>query len=278
VDWLALKCGLTRGAAHERVRVAHELGRRARVAQAFATGEVSYAKVRAITRITDADEETDEHLLRLAAVGTAADLERVAHKWKDLKDQDRGVDPYLRRWDRRTLRRSRTFDGMAVVEIVMPAEDEAEFFGVIDHVCAETSSTGQRRLDALLAIVRAGAGGDAAPPERYMVHVVGDLDALAGKVGARAELLDGTPLSVETLRRMACDAPLIRHVLKGDSEPLDIGHYADGGETNVDNGLLLCPKHHTLVHEAGFTIEGDANNACLLDPRGCYRDADAKCS
>jgi hypothetical protein len=267
VDWLALKCGLTRGAAHERVRVAHELGRRARVAQAFATGEISYAKVRAITRITDADEETDEHLLRLAAVGTAADLERVAHKWKDLKDQDRGVDPYLRRWDRRTLRRSRTFDGMAVVEIVMPAEDEAEFFGVIDHVCAETSSTGQRRLDALPAIVRAGAGGDAPPPERYMVHVVGDLDALAGKVGARAELLDATPLSVEVpgCWRRTAD---VHHIV----------HYADGGETNVDDGLLLCPKHHTLVHEAGFTIEGDANNACFLDPRGCYRDADAKCS
>jgi len=36
-------------------------------------------------------------------------------------------------------------------------------------------------------------------------------------------------------------------------------HYDDGGPTAVDNGLLLCPKHHTCVHEGGFTITGDPN-------------------
>jgi hypothetical protein len=197
---------------------------------------------------------------------------------------------------------------MGVVEAVMPVEQLEEFLALVDSGSAEPQSTGQRRLDGLLDVVRSGAASADAPlSERYMVHVVGDLDALAGTVGARAELLEGTPISVETLRRMTCDAPLVRHVLKGDSEPLDVGrrssvwttaqrraivvrdkghcrfpgcwrrtadvhhivYYGDGGETNVNNGLLLCPKHHTLVHEGGFSIEGDANTACFLDPRGC---------
>ena len=34
-------------------------------------------------------------------------------------------------------------------------------------------------------------------------------------------------------------------------------HWADGGETDVENSLLLCSKHHRLQHEGGYTIETD---------------------
>jgi len=36
-------------------------------------------------------------------------------------------------------------------------------------------------------------------------------------------------------------------------------HCADGGRTAVDNGCLLCPRHHTCTHEGGFTITGGPN-------------------
>ena len=77
VDWLVVRCGLGRSTAKERVRVAHALGRRPLVRSRFADGSVSYSKVRAITRITDADDDLDERLLALADAGTAADLDRV---------------------------------------------------------------------------------------------------------------------------------------------------------------------------------------------------------
>jgi hypothetical protein len=73
VYWLVWKCGLSRKTAYDKVRVAHELRRRPAVKDAFAGG-LSYTKVRAITRAVGADEETDKWLLKLAAVGTAADL------------------------------------------------------------------------------------------------------------------------------------------------------------------------------------------------------------
>jgi hypothetical protein len=32
-------------------------------------------------------------------------------------------------------------------------------------------------------------------------------------------------------------------------------HWADGGDTGMDNTLLLCSTHHRLLHEGGFTIQ-----------------------
>jgi hypothetical protein len=49
--WLSWRVGLDLGAARERVRVARALGTLPRLAQALARGELSYAKVRALTRV-----------------------------------------------------------------------------------------------------------------------------------------------------------------------------------------------------------------------------------
>lgn len=111
VDWLVWRCGLSARTGRDKLRVARELRRRPSVAAAFASGSLSYSKVRAITRVEGADEETDRWLLKLAETGTAADLERAARHWAALRDQERGVDDYLRRFDRRRLGGSRTYDG-----------------------------------------------------------------------------------------------------------------------------------------------------------------------
>ena len=36
-----------------------------------------------------------------------------------------------------------------------------------------------------------------------------------------------------------------------------VEHWSNGGETSLDNLMLLCTTHHTLVHEGGFRIEKD---------------------
>ena len=45
-------------------------------------------------------------------------------------------------------------------------------------------------------------------------------------------------------------------------------HYGDGGRTEVGNGILACPRHHTLLHEGGFRTIGDANDLMFLRPDG----------
>ena len=107
---------------------------------------------------------------------------------------------------------------------------------------------------------------------------------------ARAEAAHVGVLSAETLRRLSCDAGITRVITRGRSEPLDVGrstrtispglrralvvrdggcrfpgcdrphgwcdahhlvHWADGGETRLDNVELLCRRHHRTVHEGG---------------------------
>src|SRR2546421_2393224 len=78
--WLAWRVGLDLGAARERVRVARALGSLPRIAEALARGELSYAKVRAITRV--ATPETEERLLAFGKAGTAAHVERLIRGWR----------------------------------------------------------------------------------------------------------------------------------------------------------------------------------------------------
>src|SRR5213596_3448946 len=78
--WLGWRVGLDRGAARERVRVARALGTLPRLAQALAGGELSYAKVRALTRV--ATPETEERLLAIGRAGTAAHVERIVRGWR----------------------------------------------------------------------------------------------------------------------------------------------------------------------------------------------------
>src|SRR5436190_10296522 len=77
--WLSWRVGLDLGAARERVRVARALGALPCLAHALARGEVSYAKVRAVTRV--ATPETEERLLAVARAGTEH-IERIVRGWR----------------------------------------------------------------------------------------------------------------------------------------------------------------------------------------------------
>ncbi|PYM70726.1 MAG: hypothetical protein DME03_20675 [Candidatus Rokuibacteriota bacterium] len=72
--WLSWRVGFAPGAAREHVRVARALGTLPRLSQALARGELSYAKVRELTRV--ATPETEERLLAVGRAGTAEHVER----------------------------------------------------------------------------------------------------------------------------------------------------------------------------------------------------------
>lgn len=45
-------------------------------------------------------------------------------------------------------------------------------------------------------------------------------------------------------------------------------HWEDGGPTDLDNLILLCPYHHRLHHRGGITISGTAGNLLVTDDTG----------
>ena len=78
--WLTWRIGLAPGAAREHVRVARALGALPRLAQALARGELSYSKVRELTRVATA--ETEERLLAVGRAGTAEHVARIVRGWR----------------------------------------------------------------------------------------------------------------------------------------------------------------------------------------------------
>ena len=110
--WLSWRVGLDLGAAREKVRVARALATLPRLAQALARGELSYAKVRALTRI--ATPHTEERLLAVGRAGTAKHVERIVRCWRRVDQKAEAVET-AHRHKFRSLRVYRDYDGLVAV-------------------------------------------------------------------------------------------------------------------------------------------------------------------
>ena len=134
-----------------------------------------------------------------------------------------------------------------------------------------------------------------------------DLEARRPRGAGTAELVEAGSISAETARRIACDAVVSRIITRGASEPLDVGrstrvvppalrravvardhecrfpgcdrpppwcdahhvrHWADGGETTMQNLVLLCRRHHRMLHEEGFGLRMTESGPVFTRPDG----------
>jgi hypothetical protein len=331
--------GLDLGAARERVRVARALATLPRLGQALARGDLSYAKIRALTRV--ATPGTEERLLAVGRAGTADHVERIVRGWRRV-DRIAEAQESRRRHRSRGLHVYQDDDGMVVVRgrlepeigallmkaleagrealyqrrraaaasgegVGVPAGPGAEpgagdgpvvRTGLID--LDDLPTWGQQQADALGLIAETALHHGiepGAPGERYQVVVHVDEPVLADPdAPGQSVLEDGTHVSAETSRRLACDAtrvvmrhdadgnvvevgvrtrtipPALRRVLQyrdrgcrfpGCGLPFGQGHHirhwADGGPTTLSNLAMLCRRHHRAVHEDGFTMERECD-------------------
>ena len=118
-DWLAWRCDLSISAAREKVRVAHALKTLPLITKSFSTGELSYSKVRPLTRVARADNE--ESLLTFALKTTAS---RVEERCRELRcGTVDSVGEAQRVHSRRSLRVFRSAEcGTMSITIELPLE------------------------------------------------------------------------------------------------------------------------------------------------------------
>jgi hypothetical protein len=150
-------------------------------------------------------------------------------------------------------------------------------------------TTRARRADALIELVRRAVSAPDGVPRQAKTSLVVTIALTALRQGCRGAglTLGGESLSIETVRRLACDAEVVPAVLGSQGEVLEQGrserlfnraqirhlwlrdghctfpgctkpatwcdahhlvHWADGGPTDTDHGALLCQAHHTVVH------------------------------
>jgi hypothetical protein len=152
--WLAGRAGVELGAARERVRVARALGTRPRLREALGRGELSYAKVRALTRV--ATPETEADLLAIGRAGTAAHVERIVRGWRRV-DQIAEVREAGARHRSRTLQVYQDEDGMVVVRGRLEPEAGAVLLRALE---AAREALYQRRRVAAVAPTTAATPAD----------------------------------------------------------------------------------------------------------------------
>jgi hypothetical protein len=242
--WLSWRVGLDLGAARERVRVARALETLPLLAEALARGELSYAKVRALTRV--ATPETEARLLAVGRAGTAAHVERIVRGWRRM-DRRAEARECARRHANRALRVYQDEDGMVVVRGRLEPEVGALFMQALaaaretlyqrarvpdgevgrGGVSEETPPMAQRQADAvaLLAETALHHGLDpGAPGERYQVVVHVDAPVLADpEQPGQSVLEDGARVSAETSQRLACDASRVVMRHDEDGRVVEIG-------------------------------------------------------
>jgi hypothetical protein len=236
--WLSWRVGLDLGAARERVRVAHALEGLPRLAEALARGELSYAKVRAVTRV--ATPETETRLLAVGRAGTAAHVERIVRGWRRV-DRLAEAREASRQHAGRALHIVPDEDGTVVIRGRLTPEAGALLVRALDaarealyqrarrHAAApvgpdpavQAPTRTQQQADALVLLAETALhrGLDpGAPGERYQVVVHVDAAVLEDpRQPGQTVLEGGIRVSAETSRRLACDASrvVMRHDLDG---------------------------------------------------------------
>jgi hypothetical protein len=326
--WLNFKVGLNLGAAREKVRVAHALTGVPKIAAAMARGELSYSKVRALTRV--ATEATEANLLMIALHGTAYHVENTVRYFRRAQEAQE-LSREAQQQATRTVEYWYDGDGSLVLKARLPGLAGAVLVQALEAALPAVAATtvnvelGEerrlsfqaRRADALARVAERYLEGDSASggaatasgstADRYQVVVHVDAETLKEQSAGRCHVEHGPVLPAETVRRLSCDASVVRIVENEQGEPLDVGrktrtippairralnardpgccfpgcthrryldahhieHWADGGATKLSNLVNLCRSHHRLVHEGGMAIEARAGGGWrFLRPDG----------
>jgi len=116
--WLNFKCGLNLGAARERVRVAHALKALPRIAASMARGDLSYSKVRALTRVVCA--ATEENFLNIAQNGTPHHVEKLVRLYRRAREAQE-LSREARQQSNRSVTHHFDEDGSLVLRAHLPA-------------------------------------------------------------------------------------------------------------------------------------------------------------
>ena len=267
--WLGWRVGLDPGAARERVRVARALGTLPLLAAALARGELSYAKVRALTRV--ATPETEERLLAVGRAGTAEHVERLVRGWRRV-DRQAEARETARQHASRALHVYQDDDGTVVVRGRLTPEAGALLLRALAAardtlyqkvVPGEDAPTvPQQQADALVLLAETALhqGLDpGAPGERYQVVVHVDAPVLVDADQPGQSVLEGgARVPAETSQRLACDASRVVMRHEPDGHVVEIGartrtippalrralHHRDRGCRFPGCGLPFGQGHH----------------------------------
>ena len=330
VEELCRQFGLGRYRARQQAKTASALNALPTTLDAAKQGWISIDHARVLSESHQRAPLSTEQELALITAAITEDLDVFKKTVARGEDQRRADDGLTRHERQRERRSAKVFDGddeMVILyaeldrtagERVKTALDELS-----DRMFRKDSEAGsdrthaQRNADALVALItqqpahpESSSGDDGTnsdpsceiTPQATTLIVSVDYDTLCGQL-KDAGLLNGTPIDIDELRHIACDAGIVPAIFASDGQPLYMGRkqraataaqkmalyfrdkqciscgmrasacdahhitwWDNNGPTDITNLVLLCPKCHKKVHKHSYVLGRDPNGQYQLRP------------
>ena len=306
-DWIRINCHLTSNAVWDRVRVGERMAQLGETVEAVDQGEIGYSHLATMAKTAEAVGEAfdESKLLKLARETSAGKFHHKCLHYRHSVDPNRYARDEFEKYEQRGLTMSRWEDGSLILSGVLGPAEGTAFRSVIEPLArpcgAHDERTRKQRLaDALYEAVT--HGGD----HTVAMQVTASVETLLGLVGAQgADNEFSLPISSATAQRWACDCSVSR-VLLQDSVVIDVGraertikgprrraliardqhcqwpgcdrpaswcdghhivHWLFGGGGEIQNQVLLCHRHHVLVHEGEWQlVRADDGRVMVIPP------------
>ena len=306
IHWMRFNCHLTSAMAANYVCVGEEASRMARTVAEVEQGELGYSHLLVMARTAKFTGKAfdEDRLLPLARESSPGKFHYQCLHYRhsvSARDYNQGQE---RLREERSLSLSTAEDGCLVVSGLLDTLSGAEVRNALEPLArpsgAHDDRTREQRLaDAFYEKVTGN--------QRAELQVTASLETLKAHAGAAAgEMEFSLPLSSAAVQRIACDCSLTRVLLSQESLTIDVGrskrvvdgalrkalrlrdqhcqwpgcerpasycdghhivHWIHGGETNLANVVLLCRRHHRMVHEGGWQlVKTDAGKIISIAP------------
>jgi Domain of unknown function (DUF222) len=316
IDWLRHNCRLTQQMAADRVRIGEKLPLMERSEDALLNGEIGIQHLAVMARTAAAvgDAFDERELLPLAKKLSPGKFFHESLHYRHSKRPQEVAAEQADMAERRALNMSTAEDGCLLLQGVLDPVGGAAVRAALEHLARPMGTDDYRDRPKRLAdgLVEGLTGGGKV---RVQMQVTSSVETLLGLVGSRgAETEFSLPVSSKTVARWACDGSLSR-VLMQDSLVIDVGrsqrviagakrralvardkhcrwpgcerpaswcdghhivHWINGGGLELENMVLLCQRHHWLVHEGGWQIvKTEDGDLMPIAPAHYYRPARA---
>src|SRR5258708_33554793 len=306
IDWMRFNCHMKAGAAANSIAVGEMLEKLPESHQAVFDGEIGFAHLATMARTAEAlRERFDEHVLvEKAKESSPGKFFYICHHARHAADPKTYAAEQAEQVGQRRLKLSRWLDGSVLISGQLDPIGGAAVLSKIGPLARKSGAHDDRDLERRQAdaLVELASGGGA----QAQIQVTSSLETLLALAGApAAEMEHSLPVSSKTIERLACDSSIARVLLNSESQVIDVGrskrvvsepgrralaardghclwsecdrpasrsaahhliHWIHGGTSDLDNLILLCHRHHWMVHEGGWQIIRDQNGHIVTIP------------
>ncbi len=306
IDWIRHTCHMTSVTAAACLAVGKNLERLPESVQAMKSGEVGFAHLTVMARTLNAvpDRFQEGRLLEQARENSPGKFHYICRHFRHAADPNGYAAEQAEQVENRSLHLSMWEDGSYILNGYLDAVGGAAVRTALEPLARATGEDDTRERDRRLAdaLVELAEGSMQSP----QIQVTSSVETLLGLAGAPAAEMDfSLPISAKTVERFACDSGVTRVLLGSESTVIDVGrskrtvsgparralnardghcrwpgcdrpakwsaahhvvHWIHGGSTDLSNLILLCHRHHWMVHEGRWQIVRSDDGRLLTVP------------